>query len=117
MKETILIAVISALTSGGVLGFIQFLIKRKDDKEQRAEDRQDDDIKGTLKKLEKDVLRTQLLFLIVMQPDEETEILKIAEHYFVKLKGNWYMTSIFSKWCKSRDLKPEWFDSSDSSTE
>jgi len=102
MKETILIAVISALTSGGVLSFIQFLITRKDS-----------DIKGTLKKLEKDGLRTQLLLLILMQPDEQTEILKIAEHYFVKLKGNWYMTSVFSKWCKSKDLKPEWFDFSE----
>ena len=117
MKETILIAVISALTSGGVLGFIQFLIKRKDDKEQRAEDKEErqenkdfDSIKETLKKLEKDELRTQLLLLILMQPDEQTEILKIAEHYFVKLKGNWYMTSIFGKWCKSRGLKPEWFE-------
>ena len=110
MKETILIAVISAMTSVGVLGFIQFLIKRKDDKEQRAENKQDDDIKGTLKKLEKDGLRTQLLLLILMQPDEETEILKIAQHYFVKLKGNWYMTSMFSKWCKTRGLRPEWFD-------
>ena len=113
MKETILIAVISAMTSGGVLGFIQFLIKRKDDKEQRAEDKQDDDIKGSLKKLEKDVLRTQLLLLLLLQPDEDTEILKIAEHYFVKLKGNWYMTSMFSKWCKGRGLKPEWFDFSE----
>jgi len=113
MKETILIAVISAMTSGGVLGFIQFLIKRKDDKEQRAEEKQDDDIKGTLKKLEKDGLRTQLLLLLLLQPDEETEILKIAQHYFVKLKGNWYMTSMFSKWCKTRDLRPEWFDFSE----
>ena len=113
MKETILIAVISAMTSGGVLGFIQFLIKRKDDKEQRAEDKQDDDIKGSLKKLEKDGLRTQLLLLILMQPDEQTEILKIAECYFVKLKGNWYMTSVFSKWCKSRGLRPEWFNFED----
>jgi len=28
----------------------------------------------------------------------------------VKLKGNWYMTSMFSKWCKTRGLRPEWFD-------
>ena len=101
------------MTSGGVLGFAQFLIKRKDDKKQRAEDKQDDDIKGTLKKLEKDGLRTQLLLLLLLQPDEETEILKIAQHYFVKLKGNWYMTSMFSKWCKTRDLRPEWFDFSE----
>ena len=114
MKETILIAVISAMTSGGVLGFIQFLIKRKDDKEQRAENKQGDDIKGTLKKLEKDGLRTQLLLLILMQPDEETEILTLGERYFLKppagLDGNWYMTGIFSKWCKSRNLEPDWFD-------
>ena len=121
MKETILIAVISALTSGGVLGFIQFLIKRKDDKEQRAEDKEErqenkdfDSIKETLKKLEKDGLRTQLLVMIVIKPDEEPEILKIAEYYFVKLKGDWYMTSIFSKWCKSRGLKPEWFETENS---
>ena len=120
MKETILIAVISAMTSGGVLGFVQFLIKRKDDKEQRAEDKEErqenkdfDSIKEILKKLEKDVLRTQLLMLILLQPDEETEILKIAQHYFVKLKGNWYMTSMFSKWCKARGLKPEWFNFED----
>ena len=114
MKETILIAVISAMTSGGVLGFIQFLIKRKDDKEQRAEDKDYKYIQSTLKKLEKDGLRTQLLLLILMKPEEETEILKIGERYFCKppkgLDGNWYMTSIFSKWCKSRNLSPEWFD-------
>ena len=114
MKETILIAVISALTSGGVLGFIQFLITRKDTKEQHAEDKQRDDIKSTLKKLEKDGLRTQLLMLILIQPDEQTEILTLGERYFRKppagLDGNWYMTGIFSKWCKSRNLEPDWFD-------
>jgi hypothetical protein len=110
MKETILIAVISALTSGGVLGFIQFLIKRKDDKEQRAEDKQDDDIKGTLKKLEKDILRTQLLLMILMKPNEKKEILTLAQHYFVDLKGNWYMTDIFDKWLIEKgDSRPEWF--------
>lgn len=122
MKETILIAVISALTSGGVLGFIQFLIKRKDDKEQRAEDKEErqedkefDSIKETLKKLEKDGLRTQLLLLLLLMPEEKKEILTIAEHYFSKppkgLGGNWYMTSLFDKWVVSHNdgLKPEWF--------
>lgn len=104
MRDTILIAVISAMTSGGVLAFIQFLITRHDNRKG---------IGSTLKKLEKDVLRTQLLLLILLQPDEQTEILKIAEYYFVKLKGNWYMTSMFSKWCKTRGLRPEWFDFSE----
>ena len=100
MRDTIIIAVISAMTSGGVLAFLQFLIARNDDKQG---------IKKSLKKLEKDGLRTQLLLMILLQPDEQTEILKIAEHYFVKLKGNWYMTGLFSKWCDAHGLEPDWF--------
>ena len=110
MKETILIAVISALTSGGTLGFIQFLIKRKDEKEQRAEDKADDDVKKALKKLEKDEIRTQLLVMTTLKPDEKKEILTLARHYFVDLKGNWYMTDIFDKWLIEKgDSRPEWF--------
>lgn len=105
MRDTILIAVISAFTSGGVLAFAQFLISRHDDKEG---------IKSTLKKLEKDGLRTQLLLLILLQPDEKKEILTLGQRYFSKppngLDGNWYMTGIFSKWCGERNLKPEWFE-------
>lgn len=105
MRDTILIAVISAMTSGGFLAFLQFLITRHDDRKG---------IGKTLKKLEKDGLRTQLLLLILMQPDEQTEILTLGERYFRKppfgLDGNWYMTGIFSKWCKARDLEPDWFD-------
>ena len=93
--------ILAILASNGLFALIQFLITRWDTKKN---------LQGTLKRLEKDGLRTQLLLLILMQPDEETEILKIAECYFVKLKGNWYMTSVFSKWCKGRGLKPEWFN-------
>lgn len=107
MAEKILILV---LGGGNLLLFIQFLIERYDKKKERAEDKEENHIQSTLKKLEKDGLRTQLLLLIRMSPEEETEILKLAEYYFVKLKANWYMTSIFSKWCKDRKLEPEWFD-------
>ena len=107
-KEVVTTILIAVFASNGFFALVQFLITRWDTKKN---------LKGSLKKLEKDGLRTQLLLLILMQSDEQTEILKIAEHYFVKLKGNWYMTSVFSKWCKSRGLKPEWFDSSDSPNE
>ena len=93
--------VLAVLASNGLFAMIQFLITRHDTQKN---------VKDKLILLEKDGLRTQLLLLILLQPDEQTEILKIAEHYFVKLKGNWYMTSVFSKWCKSRGLSPEWFD-------
>jgi hypothetical protein len=101
MTENILIAV---LGGGNLLLFIKFLIERHDKKTEQ-------DISGTLVKLEKDGLRTQLLLLLLLRPDEQTEILKIAEHYFVKLKANWYMTSMFKKWCDAHGLEPEWFDS------
>ncbi len=106
MRDTIIIAVISAMTSGGVLAFLQFLIARSDDKQG---------IKKSLKKLEKDGLRTQLLLLILLKPDEQTEILTLGQRYFVKppagLGGNWYMTSIFKTWCDERKLEPDWFKS------
>ena len=99
MNQDILIAI---LGGGNLLLFIKFLIERYDAKK-------DKDIGSTLTKLEKDGLRTQLLLLILLRPEEQTEILKIAEHYFVKLKANWYMTSIFKKWCDEHELEPEWF--------
>ena len=62
---------------------------------------------------EKDSLRTQLLLMIADYPREEQEIMKLAEHYFKDLHGDWYATSIFNKWLE-RDAscgKPEWFRS------
>ena len=99
-RETITTIILAILASNGFFALVQFLITRWDTKKS---------IKGKLDRLEKDGLRTQLLLLILMQPEEQTEILKIAEHYFVKLKGNWYMTGLFSKWCDAHGLEPDWF--------
>lgn len=122
MKTTLIVAVVSALTSGGFLAFLQFLISRHDRKQERAEDkeekREEKHIEATLKEIsekltknEKDTIRTQLLLLILIRPQEETEILRLAEHYFKVLKGNWYMTSIFKNWLKDNKVaEPDWFE-------
>ena len=61
-------------------------------------------------KLEKDILRTQLLLMLDDFPDETSEILKLAQHYFVDLEGDWYLTSMFNKWLEEKKIaKPEWF--------
>ena len=99
-QEWITPIVIAILTSNGFFALLQYLISRHDTKIN---------VKDKLITLEKDGLRTQLLLMILLQPDEQTEILKIAEHYFVKLKGNWYMTGLFSKWCDAHGLEPDWF--------
>lgn len=67
-------------------------------------------IKSKVRKIEKDSVRTQLLLMMSDYPDETQEILTIAEYYFKTLKANWYMTTMFSKWLKKKEIeKPEWF--------
>ena len=106
MAASIITIISAVIASQAVFGFIQFLITRRDTKKN---------VYGKLMLLEKDVLRTQLLLLILMRPEEEQEIMTIAEHYFSKppkgLDGNWYMTSIFNKWLSSCEIaEPDWFD-------
>ena len=107
LMEKILLAVLSG---GNIILFIKFLIERHDRKEERSEDNVLGGIQDRLTKIEKDGIRTQLMFLILIKPEEQAEILKVAEYYFVKLKANWYMTGFFKKWCDERGLEPEWFD-------
>ena len=108
MTENLLIAV---LGGGNLVLFIKFLIERHDAKKAKTEENELKDIRKSLKKVEKDGLRTQLLLMILMKPEEKREILTIGEHYFSVLKGNWYMTSMFNKWLDEYgDGKPEWFN-------
>lgn len=107
MAENILLGI---LGGGNLILFIKFLIERHDRKEERAEDQGREETKKKLLVLERDGLRTQLLLLILLKPAEQTEILRIAEHYFKNLKGNWYMTSIFNKWLEEVNVaEPDWF--------
>ena len=101
--QTIILAVLGSTTLSSL---IQFLIKRHDDKKNAKYN-----VKEKLSTLEKDVLRTQMLLLILMKPEEQKEILTIGEHYFKDLKGDWYMTSIFNKWLTASEIaEPEWFE-------
>lgn len=107
MTENVLIAI---LGGGNLILFIKFLIERHDKKVEKEENEKKDDIKGTLEKLEKDGLRTQLLLMILMRPEEKKEILTLGQRYFDDLHGNWYMTDIFNKWLEEKGhSKPDWF--------
>ena len=100
--ETIVAIIIAVIGSNALWAFITFLIDRSDEKQS---------VKGKLNILEKDTLRTQLLLLILLRPQEKHEIITIAEHYFADLHGNWYMTSIFNKWLEDTNTaEPEWFE-------
>lgn len=96
---TIIVSVLGALD---IATLIIFFVNRHDSKKN---------IQGRLLTLEKDTLRTQLLMLILLKPDERQEIVTVAQHYFRDLKGDWYMTGIFNRWIEDNSMaSPEWFD-------
>lgn len=108
MTHDLLLAI---LGGGNLILFVKFLIERHDRKKERAEDDMKESFQKKLTMLEKDVLRTQQLLLILMKPTEHAEILRISEHYFKDLHGNWYMTSIFNKWLEEENIaEPDWFN-------
>lgn len=55
--------------------------------------------------IRRDTLRIQLSNYIKDQPENIDTIIKIAEEYFVHLKGDWYATSEFRKWAKAHDIE------------
>ena len=107
--------ILSCILGGGsLITLIIFLIKRHDEHKEKN-DSLVAEIKGMnerFDKLEKDTIRTQLLLLMnTYQFGDASEIFTCAEHYFVKLKGDWYLTSLFQKFCKTNCLDlPPWFN-------
>lgn len=103
--------VLAAFASTGLFGFVQFLVKRHDDKKGKAKQLADsiDSLKKKIDRQERDSCRTQLLLLLSDFPDMTEEILKVAEHYFRDLDANWYMTTLFAKWCRKANIElPSW---------
>lgn len=95
--EQIVTIVVAILGSS----LIQFLISRHDSRKDRL---------AELDKIQKDVVRLQILFLMHFMPDEPGKILEVSEYYFHKLKGNWYMTDVFTKWLRKNNINiPGWF--------
>jgi len=124
MSTGALVTIICALIgSNALFTFITFMITRRD-KKRDALKAIDDRLKNveetmncrfeSIEKRQKiaeiDQCRTQLLTLMSDYSKDKSEILRLAEHYFVHLKGNWYMTDIFMSWMNSHDVKvPDWF--------
>lgn len=92
--------------TAGVIGFVQFLISRRDKRNDLL-----GKIDKKLDKIERDNCRTQLLLLLSDYPGNNKEILELAQHYFFDLKGDWYMSSLFAEWLNQHGIEiPPWFD-------
>lgn len=66
-----------------------------------------DTLSAQMSDLKLDTTRSQLLTLISNYPDNESEIMKVAQYYFGTLKGDWYMTSLFAKWAEDHGYSAE----------
>ena len=103
--------VLAAFTSTGLFGLIQFFVTRHDQKQGTAKQLSDsiESLKKKIDRQERDSCRTQLLLLMSDFPENVDEILKIGQHYFQDLKANWYMSTLFAKWCKKNNIElPDW---------
>lgn len=108
MSQETILAVIGAVLGSGL---IQFLITRHDNNRANPIEKKIDKILEEQKKTEKDNLRTQLLVMMNMMPNNHEEIMTLAERYFKELKGDWFYSSLFSKWLKDNNVeKPLWFE-------
>lgn len=108
MSQETILAVVGAVLGSGL---IQFLITRHDQNKAKPVEQKIDKILEEQKKTEKDQLRTQLLVMMNMMPNNHEEIMTLAERYFKELKGDWFYSSLFSKWLKENNVeKPMWFD-------
>lgn len=108
MSQETILAVIGAVMGSGL---IQFLITRHDNNKANPIEKKIDKILEEQKKTEKDNLRTQLLVMMNVMPNNHEEIMTLAERYFKELKGDWFYSSLFSKWLKDNNVeKPLWFE-------
>lgn len=112
--EIVAAVIVAAIGSVGLFNLIQFLISRKDKKNDALEGIRKDitEIKKGIVIAEKDNCRTQMLVLMADYPLQEEEMLRLAQHYFEDLDGDWYMTSLFGKWLNLNHIeRPKWFNS------
>lgn len=95
----------SILVIGGAIGgFTAFVSNRIVDKiDERIQP-----LTETVKAVQLDTTRLQLIQMMEHEPEDAEGIMKLAKYYFVDLGGDWYMTSVFNEWCMERDLHVDW---------
>lgn len=99
------------LSSAGLFSLIQFLITRKDkrnDRVKRIESKLDNLVKES-KRNELATTRLQLIWLVEGHPDNEDAILKTAQRYFIELDGNGEAWAVFNRWAKEKNLDTGWY--------
>ena len=106
-----MLIILAVLGSTGLFTFIQFLITHHDKKKGvLAEIRKDiKELKQFSKDERLDLLRIQLMTLTHIHPENVVEIMEVAEEYFMKYNGDWYMSSLFKEYLENQGMEvPLW---------
>lgn len=106
-----MLIILAVLGSTGLFTFIQFLITHHDKKKGvLAEIRKDiKELKQFSKDERLDLLRIQLMTLTHIHPENVVEIMEVAEEYFMKHNGDWYMSSLFKEYLENQGMDvPLW---------
>lgn len=105
MANIIAPIIAAVIGSEALVRLIIFFVERRDGK---------NGLKNQLIKLEKDSCRTQMLVMMSDYTFEKNEIMRLAEHYFKTLKGDWYLTDLFKKWLRENGVEePAWLNNVD----
>lgn len=108
MTEAIIMAIIGSGVLSTIVSAIITAISNRKSRLKEIEKKLEV-IEKNQKTAEKDTLRTQLLVMIADFPEETTDILRLAEHYFKDLDGNWVASALFNEWAKEHcESAPTW---------
>lgn len=117
MAGTIILALISSgVLSTLITALFQYLAtkrSRRDGLESKVDTLVADQaaMMKAQKKQEGDILRVELKLMISDFPDQEADILRLAQHYFNDLHANWVMAATFKQWLKQRGIDlPDWYN-------
>ena len=116
--------IVLALISSGVLStlitaifqYLQTKRSQKDGLESKVDTlvAEQDKMLKAQKKQEGDILRVELKLMISDFPEQEADILRLAQHYFNDLHANWVMAATFKQWLKQRGIDlPDWYNDND----
>lgn len=104
--DTWLTILTTVIASGGVMGLIEFLIRRKDDTRKERNEILNDMkwLKEQLLKQEIATSQLKILNLIQHTPEDHRAIMSEAEHYFYDLKADSWVYNIVSGWARKEKV-------------
>lgn len=110
IDQIVLPIIIAVIGSGGFFTFIQFMIGRHDREYEKKIDKKLDGLSKNVEFIAHGCTRTQLMVLMKLFNDRKEEIITVAHRYFVDMKGDFYMTTLFESWLEENKItRPEWF--------